>query len=116
MFADPLTIVGTASLQALGERIPGEAARFRATLVVETDEPFVEDTWLGREVAVGDATIRVGGPIPRCAVVDHHPVTGEKDLRLLKALVRERPTNRAGEPMLGVYATCTRPGRVTVTR
>ena len=65
---------------------------------------------------MGDARLRIGGPIPRCAVIDHHPGTGEKDLRLLNALVRERPTNRAGEPMLGVYATCVEPGRVTVTR
>ena len=35
-----------------------EAARFRATLVVETTEPYVEDTWLGREVAVGSAVLR----------------------------------------------------------
>ena len=63
-------------------------------------------------MAVGDATIRVGGPIPRCAVIDHHPETGEKDARLLKALVRTRPTNRAGEPMFGVYATVVSPGRV----
>jgi uncharacterized protein len=65
---------------------------------------------------VGEATVRIGGPVPRCAVVDHHPETGAKDVRLLKALARERPTNRAGEPVLGVYATCTRPGRVTVIR
>ena len=57
---------------------------------------------------------RIGGPIPRCAVIDHHPETGVKDVRLLKALVAWRPTNRAGEPMFGVYARCVTPGRVTV--
>lgn len=114
VFADPITILTTASLEALGQ--PEEADRFRATLVVETDEPWVEDTWLGRTVAVGGVTVRVGGPIPRCAVIDHHPETGVKDVRLLKRLVRDRPTNRAGEPMFGVYATCVEPGRVTVTR
>ncbi|GAB3038595.1 hypothetical protein GCM10011376_33760 [Nocardioides flavus (ex Wang et al. 2016)] len=119
VFADPLTIVGTASLRALGAEAGEEletAARFRATLVVETDEPHVEDTWLGQEVVVGDAMLRVGGPVPRCAVIDHHPLSGVKDLRLLRALVRRRPTNRAGEPVFGVYATCVRPGRVDVTR
>ena len=93
-----------------------EAARFRATLVLDTDEPWVEDTWLGREIDLGGATVRIGGPVPRCAVIDHHPETGEKDARILRALVRQRPTNRAGEPMFGVYATVTRPGRVSVTR
>jgi hypothetical protein len=121
VFADPVTIVGTASLRDLAARVGHEevrhqAARFRATLVVETEEPYVEDSWAGQEHVVGEAMLRIGGPIPRCAVIDHHPVTGEKDVRLLKALARDRPTNRAGEPMLGVYATCVRTGRVDVTR
>lgn len=110
VFASPVTIVGTASLRELGEV---EAARFRATLVVETDEPWVEDTWAGTEARVGDALLRIGGPIPRCAVIDHHPETGEKDLRLLKALVQRRPVNTAGEPMFGVYAEVVRGGVVT---
>ncbi|MCW2738630.1 MOSC N-terminal beta barrel domain-containing protein [Nocardioides sp.] len=110
VFAAPVTIVGTASLRELGVG----AARFRATLVVETDEPWVEDTWLGTEVSVGGARVRIGGPIPRCAVIDHHPETGVKDSRLLKALVRQRPVNRAGEPMFGVYAEVVRGGVVEV--
>ena len=112
VFGDPVTVVTTASLDALG----ADAARFRPTLVLETDEPWLEDSWLGRELEVGDAVIRVGGPVPRCAVIDHHPESGAKDARLLMALVGTRPTNRAGEPMFGVYATVTRTGRVTVTR
>ena len=114
VFAAPVTIIGTASLRALARMAgrPVEAARFRATLVVETDEPWIEDTWLGAEMAVGEARLRVGGPIPRCAVIDHHPETGVKDLRLLKALVAWRPTNKAGEPMFGVYAECVVAGAV----
>ena len=121
VFGDPLTVIGTASLRELARRtghdaLVDQAARLRSTMVVETDTPYVEDTWAGRAVAVGQATVRIGGPVPRCAVIDHHPETGVKDVRLLKALVRERPTNRAGEPMLGVYARCTRPGQVTLSR
>lgn len=114
VFGEPVTLVTTASLDALGLR--AEASRFRATLVVETDEPWVEDGWLGRTVTVGGATLRIGGPVPRCAVVDHHPETGVKDRRLLGQLAADRPTNRAGEPMFGVYASCVAAGRVTVTR
>ena len=121
VFGDPLTVVGTASLRELARRtghddLAEQAGRFRATVVVETDEPHVEDSWAGQEVALGDAVVRIGGPVPRCAVIDHHPETGVKDVRLLKALVRDRPTNRAGEPMFGVYARCVEPGRVTVSR
>jgi len=114
VFGAPITVIGTASLHALAETVglPVEQARFRSTLVVETDEPWVEDSWLGAEVAVGEARLRINGPIPRCAVIDHHPETGVKDLRLLKALVAQRPTNAAGEPMLGVYAECVAPGVV----
>ena len=114
VFAAPVTVIGTASLHALGEEV--EAARFRATLVVETRTPWVEDAWLGSEVRVGDAVVRIGGPVPRCAVIDHHPETGVKDLRLLKALGGMRPTNRAGEPMFGVYAEVVRPGMVSPDR
>jgi uncharacterized protein YcbX len=108
VFAAPVTVVAAASLDAVG----AEAARFRATLVVETDEPWVEDSWLGTSFAVGSARIRVGGPVPRCAVIDHDPSTGVKDRRLLKELVATRPTNDAGEPVFGVYAEVVRPGTV----
>jgi uncharacterized protein YcbX len=108
VFAAPVTVVATASLEAVG----AEGARFRATLVVETDEPWVEDSWLGTSFGVGGAEIRVGGPVPRCAVVDHDPSTGAKDRRLLKELVGSRPTNAAGEPVFGVYAEVVRPGTV----
>ena len=111
-----VTVVGTASLRDLGERtgrdLLAEAARFRANLVVETDEPYVEERWVGQELLVGEATLRAGVPIPRCAVVDHSPTTGEKDVRLLKALAGHRPLNAAGEPAFGVYAQVTRSGRV----
>lgn len=118
VFAGAVTIIGTASLQDLGERahhppLLEEAARFRATLVVETDEPHVEETWLGTEVAVGGARLRMGVGIPRCAVIDHHPETGLKDGSLLKTLARYRPRNKAGEPVLGVYAECVLPGAVS---
>ena len=116
VFAAPVTVVGTASVRDLAERTGEEvdSARFRATLVVETDEPYVEDTWLGGEVSVGTARLRIGGPVPRCAVIDHHPGTGVKDTSLLKALARHRPRNTAGEPMLGVYADVVLPGVVAV--
>ncbi|GAA1934476.1 MOSC domain-containing protein [Nocardioides hwasunensis] len=112
VFGSPVTVIGTASLRELAERVgePVDSARFRANLVVETEEPWVEDSWTSTEVRVGTAVLRVGGQVPRCAVVDHHPETGVRDLRLLKALVASRPTNRAGEPMLGVYADVVQPG------
>jgi uncharacterized protein YcbX len=110
-----VTLVTTASLRDLAGQVGQDAvdaARFRPTLVVETDEPYAEDTWLGREVRVGEATLRVGVPIPRCAVIDINPGTGERDVRLLKTLASHRPLNRAGEPAFGVFAEVVTPGTV----
>nr|WP_241248440.1 MOSC domain-containing protein [Nocardioides sp. KC13] len=115
VFAGSVSVVATASLRDLAERTGQEAleaARFRPNLVVETDEPYAEDTWLGREVRVGGATLRIGVPIPRCAVIDLHPETGERDVRVLKTLATHRPLNRAGEPAFGVFAEVVTPGVV----
>lgn len=117
VFGGAVTLVGTASLQDLADRagqpsLVDEAARFRATLVVETDDPFVEETWLGTEVVVGGARLRIGAGIPRCAVVDRDPVTGVRDGSLLTTLAGYRPRNAAGEPVFGVYAECVAAGVV----
>ncbi|MFD7074285.1 MOSC domain-containing protein [Nocardioides sp. NPDC059952] len=107
VFAGAVSVVTTASLRDLARQAGQDAldaARFRPNLVVETDEPYAEDSWLGREIRVGGATLRIGVPIPRCAVIDIHPETGERDVRLLKTLASHRPLNRAGEPAFGVFA------------
>ena len=109
VYGEPVSIVATASVAELSERVgrPGlldEAVRFRATCLIETDVPYIEETWAGRTMALGDRWVRIGTPIPRCAVTDLDPVTGERNARLLKALAGYRPTNEAGEPVFGVYA------------
>lgn len=115
VFAGAVSVVTTASLRDLARQVGHDAldaARFRPNLVVETDEPYAEDTWLGREIRVGGAALRIGVPIPRCAVIDAHPKTGERDVRMLKTLASHRPLNRAGEPAFGVFAEVVRPGAV----
>lgn len=109
VYGEPVSIVATASVAELADRVgrPGlleEAARFRATCLIETDDPYIEETWAGRTMALGDRWVRIGAPIPRCAVMDLDPVTGERNARLLKALAGYRPKNEAGEPVFGVYA------------
>lgn len=117
VFSAPVTLVGTASLRDLAARaghpaLVEEAARFRSTLVVETEEPYVEDTWLGRELTVGDARLRIGPGVGRCALIDADPATGTRGTRLLRTLAGYRPRNTAGEPLLAVYAEVTAPAVV----
>ena len=115
VFAGSVSVVTTASMRDLARQAGPEAldaARFRPNLLVETDDPYAEETWLGREIRVGEATLRIGVPIPRCTVIDVHPETGERDVRLLKTLASHRPLNRAGEPAFGVFAEVVTPGTV----
>ena len=117
VYGAAVSLVSRASIQWLADRLGrpamlDEAARFRATLVIDAgDEPFVEETWLGREVRVGSARIRVNESIPRCAVVDLDPATGVPSARVLRALA-----SRTGAPStelpFGVDAHVVEPGEV----
>lgn len=109
VFGDPVSIVATASIRDLGRKVDhpdllAEAARFRATFLIDTEEPFVEETWAGREVSLGGVRVRIGETIPRCAVMDLDPVTGARGPRLLKSLAAYRGGNANGEPFFGTYA------------
>ncbi|QRZ61824.1 MOSC domain-containing protein [Rothia sp. ZJ932] len=119
VYGRPLTIIGTASLKELGQRLGAENfeqqyARFRASLVVETSEPFIEETWQGCSfdltakrgiLAQDNYSVNIANPVPRCAVIDYNPATGEKDARILKTLASFRLLNDKGEPCFGVFAS-----------
>lgn len=113
-----VTIVTRASLAELSDRVghPVDPARLRATLVIETDDPtpFAEEAWAGRDLTIDAVTLRIGEAIPRCAVIDIDPVTGERGTRLLSTLAGYRPLNGSGEPCFGVYAEVRTPGVIAV--
>lgn len=110
--AGAVSIVGTASLAALAGMVgdPGavDPRRFRVNLVVETDEPFVEESWVGRSLSVGSVRLRVTQRISRCRVVDVRQGDVPQDGRLLKTLGAQRDT------CLAVYADVVRAGQVAV--
>lgn len=125
VYGDSVSMVTTASLASLrvARRHPGAAtdqldlhsdsARFRSTFVIDTtDSPHDtagdEFRWIGHDLDIGSATVRLTGAIVRCAVVDLHPSTGQSDLRLLKAL----PSDPAGEPVFGLQGEVVQPGMV----
>lgn len=100
VYAGAVSLVALATLEALADEVgePVDPRRFRANLVVDTGLPArSEEDWVGRELRVGGAVLRPTALTTRCAVVDHHPVTGERDLRLLAALPLV-----AGAPVCGV--------------
>jgi uncharacterized protein YcbX len=113
------TLLSVASLERLreqaGETEPVDPRRFRMTFGVEGLEPHEEDDWIGRDVGVGAARLRVMGNVGRCAATTRQPETGVVDfktLHLLKAYRGELPTT---EPLpFGVHASVVQPGRVRV--
>jgi uncharacterized protein YcbX len=96
--------------QKLGRPVGSE--RFRATYLLDVDglEPHGEDAWVGREIGLGEATLRVRGVVPRCAVIDLDPVTGCRDVPVLQTLAGYRRCD--GEICFGVDAEVAVPGRV----
>ncbi|NYD43171.1 MOSC domain-containing protein [Nocardioides panaciterrulae] len=119
VYGAPVTLVSLASLRSLADslgrpELAREPARFRPTIVVDDLEPWAEESWVGRTVRLGDATVRVNALVPRCAVIDLDPVTGVPSAPVLKALA-DRPAPAAdGTPELpfGVDAFVVAPGAV----
>ena len=115
VYGASVSVVTTSSLGRLSQDLgPVADAQFRATLTVDTEgePPFVEDSWPAGRLRVGEAEIEVRGAIPRCAVIDRDPVSGERRAEVLRSLAGYR--RALGEVVFGVDAVVTRPGRVDV--
>ncbi len=115
MFSDVpqkvLSIINLASVRDL-ERIVGKPVdplRFRANVYLEGLEPWAEFAWLDRDIAVGEARLRVVKRIKRCAATDVNPDTAERDMSIPKSLMRGY-----GHADLGVYAVVDTGGRIAV--
>lgn len=107
--AAPVSLVGTASLAWCREHlgVDGEARRLRSNLLVETEAPFVEESWRGT-VRIGTTELAVIERIERCRMVDIAQ-EGVPDQRgWLRALGRER------DLCLGIYLAVLTPGAVAV--
>jgi MOSC domain-containing protein len=113
---DPVTLVSRASVGRL-EREAGTSVdprRFRMLFDLDGCVEHEEDTWNGRRLRVGDAVLRVGGPIPRCAVTTRDPDTGERDLDTLRLIKDYRGLSEQKTIDFGVYAAVEEAGRVRV--
>ncbi|MBB3084057.1 MOSC domain-containing protein [Geodermatophilus sabuli] len=126
----PVTLISSATIEHLrsvtpeGERL--DQRRFRMLVELDGCGVHEEDTWAGRRLRVGGATVRVVGPVPRCVVTNENPDSGEVDVNTLKAITRYRgepatdlttpvahlPDN--GAVLFGMYATVEEPGSIGV--
>jgi uncharacterized protein YcbX len=115
---------GTVSLVSRGslERLRQETGvagqvdgrRFRMLFEIDGVAAHEEDRWIGAEVRIGEATIRVNGDVGRCVVTSRDPDTGVVDLPTLVTLAAYRPDGATEQLPFGVYASVLAPGRVRV--
>lgn len=117
VWAGSVSLVTTSSLADLAARTGrphDDGVRFRATAVVDTgDAPaFTEDDWIDRRIRLGEVVVTVRGQLPRCAVVNRRPGTGECDVDVLRALAHDR--RGRGEIWFGLHADVGTPGRIAV--
>lgn len=114
-----VSLVSQASLAALAGRAGAgdvDSRRFRMLVVVGgLGEPHEEDTWVGEDLRVGEARVRVRGHVGRCNITHRHPETGDADLQTLDLLRQYRAGAGTTEPLaFGVFGEVREPGRVAV--
>ncbi len=106
-------IVASSTLAHLAARaeLDWDVRRFRPNVVVDAGdgaEPFVEASWVGRELTLGGARVRVDQETVRCAM----PLRAQPG-----GLARQAPMYDAMEALhhnhVGVYGTVVQPGTVT---
>jgi uncharacterized protein YcbX len=113
-----VSIVSQASLWSLA-RAAGEpqidVRRFRMSLELGGAAPHEEDGWIGRELAVGEALVRVRGHVGRCMITSRDPDSGALDLPTLEILRAYREGAQTTEPLaFGVYGAVLQEGLVRV--
>jgi hypothetical protein len=116
----PLSVITTSTLDHLNELTPGsrfDARRFRMNVIVDTPEPgFVENSWLGRALEIGDEVqISIVLPDPRCVMTNLAQEELPRDPQVLKTLAQHNRLDVAGGglyPCAGVYAVAGSTGTV----
>jgi uncharacterized protein len=110
--AFPLMLMTTSALRSLREALPDSAIdirRFRPSLVVDTGDTtgHPEQGWEGRRLQVGDATLEITTPCPRCVMVTREiDAETPQDRTILRHIVRDLAQN------VGIYATVVAPGTI----
>ncbi|MEW9919799.1 MOSC domain-containing protein [Marimonas sp. MJW-29] len=106
-----ISIMTTASHQAVAAPLGGvlEPERWRGNIWLDGAAPREENDWIGHEVRIGGAVLRVEEPIERCAHTTANPFTGQRDADTLGTLERS-----FGHQNFGVYARVIEGGTVRV--
>jgi uncharacterized protein YcbX len=116
----PVTLLGEESVAELARQSgasPVDARRFRMLISFSGLSAHVEDCWQGQTIQIGEALVRVGGPVPRCAATTRDPDRGVRDLPTVRMIRSYRgvQVNESGRGVnFGVYAEVLGEGVVRV--
>ena len=96
-----VSLINRASIAALEESIgaPVDPLRFRANIYLDGAPAWSELGWIGSDIALGGARLRVIAAITRCAATQVDPASALRDLDIVGALQRG-----FGHNLMGVYA------------
>jgi uncharacterized protein len=114
----PLSVVTNSTLDRLNELRPQsrfDVRRFRMNVIVDARDPgFVENSWVGRTITIGDAVrVHVAVPDSRCVMTTLAQDDLPKDTDILRTLAQHNriQVGDAGRfPCVGVYAVVEAPG------
>ena len=109
----PLMLLSQQSLQSLASAAPDsqiDVRRFRPSLLVDapSEEAFPEQSWIGKELKIGDVVLDLQMTCPRCVMTTHGFADLAKDTSVMRTIVKQAEGN------LGVYATVVQPGTIRV--
>jgi len=118
----PVSVITTSTLLKLRALAPAslfDESRFRMNIVVKTlDEGFVENSWVGQTLSIGDATqLSVAMLDPRCVMTTLEQSELPQDLDILRTLVAHNRMELPGMgkfPCAGVYAIVQKEGKAQV--
>ena len=110
-----VTLHGRSSVAALATAV-GEVPelsehRFRSNIAVDGLDAWEEQSWIGRNLRIGDVVFKAVSAKTRCLATHANPVTGERDLPIMKKLLEMFPRER---PTLAIAMTTDRGGIIHV--
>jgi len=104
-----LTTASLATMAAANPQATWDVRRFRPNFLIETPpgaSGLAEQAWLGRKLCIGEATLEISAPTPRCGMTTRPQGDLPFDKTILRTIVREGGQN------LGVGARVRIPGKV----
>jgi len=107
-----LSLCNTASHNAVSEEAKTKLSplRWRGNIWFEGETPWQEMDWIGKEITLGGATLRIREPIVRCLATTANPETGERDADTLGIL-----NHTWDHQNFGIYAEVTKGGPVAIS-